>query len=148
MPDIDSIEAYEPYLGQANHWPRFELGKTRPDLHLVHEMNPGHAINAYRKLTRLAGGCYPRPHVKRTPLAMALLEQAIGDPVLYTDDQPQVSLEGETHGGLDVHLTELTLEACFDALARVDAIVPTDGKPPHPITRARVLLAELTNTTL
>lgn len=38
----------------------------------------------------------------------------------------------------------LTLEAVFDVLAKVDEASPTDGRPLHPIARARIVLDELT----
>lgn len=118
---------YGPYLGQVDRWVSTSKDNDTVELS-IHELSPGHAVNAYRKLCDWSHqpGMPLEMDIKRTPLAMALLQRAVGEPVLYADDQQ------------DVPITELvTLEACFDWLATLDDFDPVTS---HPITRARALL--------
>jgi hypothetical protein len=81
---------YTPFLGQVSHWPHFIDKDTSPDQVMIFEMAPGHAINALHKLIRWAREQWSEQEIRRTPLAMALLNQAVGASVLYEVDQVEV----------------------------------------------------------
>lgn len=117
-----SSPEYHEYLFQDRLWPSADKDGEVVDIDLMH---PAHAINAFHRLT---AGCDDRSDpandmVYSSPLALALLEQAVGTRVAYADP---------ASAGVDV-----TLEDCFDIVKVIDA---TEG---HPITRARRLQALL-----
>lgn len=134
---------YTPYLAQVGSWPSIDQGH---ELTPVWSMTPQHAISAYRKLLRWAAQrTYEQASpsyeaVQRSPLAMALLNQAVGFEVLYADDLPPAPLGDVAHP-----LSDVTLEAVFDALSELDAhTTAAGGKPVHILSRARVLHDALT----
>ena len=126
MSTLVNHEPYGPYLGQVDRWPSEKEGEAIS----VHEMNPAHAINAYRKLCDWAVEAGHGVSVKRTPLAMALLQRAVGEPVLYADDVPDTPASGV-----------LDLESAYDILATIDDYQINSSL--HPIARARMLLGQL-----
>jgi hypothetical protein len=114
-----SAPDYHLWLYQTEKWPSADKDELL-DIALMH---PAHAINAFHRLT---AGCDDRSDpandmVYSCPLALALLEQAVGEKVVYAD--PITT-------GVDV-----SLEDCFDFISEIDA---TSG---HPIARARRLQA-------
>lgn len=116
-----SSPGYFEYLFQTERWPSTNDGEE-VDIDLMH---PAHAINAFHRLT---AGCDDRSDpandmVYSSPLALALLEQAVGEKVTYAEP---------TTTGIDV-----SLEDCFDIIKVIDT---TQG---HPIARARALQALL-----
>lgn len=113
---------YGPYLGQVDRWPSDGRGEIS-----VHEMPPGHAINGYRRLCDWGLGV-GAGSVRHTALAGALLLRAVGEPVTYSADIPEVPIT-----------RTVTLEACYDWLATLDDLGPPTEL--HPVSRARALMA-------
>lgn len=113
---------YGPYLAQVDRWP----SESKEGEVSIHEMVPGYAINAYRRLCDW-GLEVGASNVKHTALASALLLRAVGEPVTYSADIPEVPIT-----------QRVSLEAAFDWLATLDDLGPPTET--HPITRARMLL--------
>lgn len=114
-----SAAAYFEYLYQDQLWPSADNDGEVVDIAAMH---PAHAINAFHRLT---AGCDDRSDpsndmVYSCPLALALLEQAVGEKITYAETLSAT--------GLDV-----SLEDCFDIVKVIDR---TQG---HPIARARAL---------
>lgn len=140
---------YQRYLGQSDMWP-----SESKDTVKIYSMAHGHAVNALHKLIEWGKeddrwGQQPEMHLRRTPLAMALLKQAVGEPVIYAEDLPEAPLErfdkvvAEHDDSIAVRID---LEDCYDALVKVseyDNATPI----PHPVTRARVLFRALATLT-
>lgn len=138
----EEFEDYQHWIGQVDAWPSSKAGEQIS----IWNMNPSHAISAYRKLLRWAIQRPPQlaspdyEDVKRSPLAMALLNQAVGFEVVYSDDLPEVGLDGRVVDPF----TDVDLERAYDALVELDAHQAASGRPLHILTRARVLHAALT----
>jgi len=135
--EVKELPDYASHLSQSSHWPR-EEGDVP-----IHEMNAGHAINAYHLLRRWAmDGHWPGNNASRvihTPLAMALLQQAVGVTVVYSDDLPPAPPVDDAELDDNAYSVHLDLEKCFDALEAI-------SDHTHPVTRARELLRSLVFT--
>lgn len=127
---------YAPYLGQSAHWPSERYGGQTLS---IHSMNPGHAINSYQKLLKWATPAWDEREARRTPLAMALLRQAVGVGILYEDDQPEAPHVDDFTADPEGLRGGATLEDAFDILERVYEHHPELDKL-HPVTRARALV--------
>lgn len=133
--DPEDFAEYQGWLAQVDLWPR--RGEESVS---IWGMNPSHAISAYRKLLRWADLRGNAESVPRTPLAMALLQQAVGSMVVYAADLPPAPL-----GDLAHPLSGVTLEAAYDALVALQRATDAAGKPLHILNRARILRDALTN---
>lgn len=111
------------YIHQDRHWPSESRGIVE-----ITGMDPIHAFNALRQLRSQL--LHDWPEVQRTPLAMALLEQAFEGKI------PSILVRAEPP-------SQLSLEDVFDALQELDD-VEGPGKNLHPITRARIVHERLT----
>ena len=127
---------YAAYLRQDRIWPSTSAGE---DVEIV-GMHPAQAINSYHRL--LAGMDDRDAPVNRgvysSPLALALLEQAVGESVVYAADVIEDSPAPVPF--------EFTLEECFDLLADLaayDKEVAQGNVRQHPIKRAKYLQARL-----
>lgn len=139
MSENEAFTNYARYLAQIDQWPSLDKADVS-----IWSMTPQHALSAFHKLLRW-GASQPRTDysdLRRTPLAMALLEQAVGTKVLYADDLPPAPL-----GGLAHPLSEVALETVYDALKALEETSNTGSTPLHPITRARIVHAHLTKET-
>lgn len=122
-PEMD----YTRYLRQTQIWPRVLGGSNAVEDKLIAEMTPQHAISAMHKLIGWAQPAWADHEIRRAPLALALLEQAVRLPVLYADDARLTNLPVD--GSLDdVLLVALArgLGECMDiepAALVADAIV-------------------------
>lgn len=96
---------------------------------MIIEMSPMHALAAWRKLREEAGERWD-PVVRRSPLAAALLKQALEEDILFAEDMAPAPLFLDSP---DLDEDDL-LERCFDGLAAIDALGHM-----HPVRRARVL---------
>lgn len=139
MPEHDMKVDYRDHLGQSTVWPRMNNDGTF-EQRQIHEMNQGHAINAFHVLVDW-GRQVDYPQIKYTNLAQALLTQAVGEQVVFAVDthlsaSPPVDDRDLDMDSFSVHVD---LEKCFDALAAV-------GDHEHPVTRARELMRALVNT--
>ena len=121
---------YVPYLYQSNLWPSASAEQDVP----IFGMHPAQAINAFHRLT---AGCDDRSDpandmVYTSPLALALLSQAVGEDVVYGTSVQ----DAESFG--------ITLEECYDILSIIDRMEANHteaNKHLHPIARARRLEA-------
>ncbi|MFL5865241.1 MAG: hypothetical protein ACJ780_31490 [Solirubrobacteraceae bacterium] len=135
MSETDTEVDYQGHLGQSDHWPRMNNGsyEERP----IHEMNPGHAINAFHVLLDW-GKAKDFPQIKYTNLAQALLTRAAGEQVVFATDTRLPDSPPVDGPSLDEHAYQvlLDLEKCYDALEAI-------SDHTHPVTRARELLRAL-----
>lgn len=129
---------YGAYLRQDQIWPSTSAGEDVQ----ISSMHPAQAINSYHRL--LAGMDDRSAPINRgvysSPLALALLEQAVGEAVLYASD---VLEEMDSTAAVPF---EFTLEECFDLLADLaayDKEVVEGNVRQHPIKRAKYLQARL-----
>ena len=134
---------YSNYLSQVDAWP----SEGAEEDVSIWNMSAQHAIAAFHKLNRWADNQrdWTRVSVRRTNLAQALLEQAVGEKVVYAADLAPAPLDGAPHP-----LADVPLESVYDALLvldRASTMAAADGKALHPITRARIVLDELTKET-
>jgi len=114
-------------LGQVHVYPSESKGRLA-----ILEMRPEHALNAWRLLREDAGERWD-PVVKRSPLAGALLRQALGEDMLFAEDQSESPLFLEdTVAGQDV-----LLERCYDGLMAIDRLM--QETPIHVIAQARII---------
>lgn len=126
---------YAPYLRQDVIWPSSSAGEDVP----IASMHPAHAISAYHRL--LAGMDDRSAPINRgvysSPLALALLEQAVGEAVIYLADVAEKEFAPVPF--------EFSLEECFDVLAEMRAYDSgvRNGEP-HPVKRAKHLQSLLT----
>ena len=113
------------YLQQDKSYPSESKGGAVD----IRDMEPAHAYRAYRSLRMMF---FPEwPEVKHSYLIAALIERAMeGDVALKRKG------ESARH--------TLTIEDVFDALQKVNDTVVANGKPLHPITRARIVHTHLT----
>ena len=118
------------------HWPNFIHQKIywpsvskREQVPLV-EMHPAHALSAYRKLVEI------NSQYEDTVLAYALLEQAVGQPVLYAQDVPESA-------DVPVAYVVPSLAECFDVMSRLVSVMATSAYS-HPVTQAQYLRDLLT----
>jgi hypothetical protein len=130
MMDWDAID-YISYLNQDVTWP------SHRDKKLVYiiAMHPSHAIGAYHVL--VDWGVDHHVNTVRSRLAMALLDQAIGESVVYEQDVPGVPDVQQARVS-----PSITLADCFDILecmADFDTEEPRDREHHHPIARAQHL---------
>lgn len=141
MPTYGPERDYGEWAHQTQEWPR-EGALIAPMP--IEQMPPAHAINAYRKFCSWFQDNHSRFDVNspeeaaRTPLARALLAQAVGRPVVYVDDLPTMPVEPSNLGALDVVGARLSLEMVYDAVVETENI-------DHPVTRARVILSTIKN---
>src|SRR5690349_18399716 len=92
------------YLRQGHVWPSESQGEDLP----IYEMKPPYALNAWRKLRDEAHEEERWHQVRLTPLAQALLRQALDTEVVFSDTLAPAPLFAED---------DALLERCFDALA-------------------------------
>lgn len=127
---------YGPYLRQDRIWPSTSAGADVE----INAMHPAQAINSYHRL--LAGMDDRSAPINRgvysSPLALALLHQAVGEAVTYTAD-----VEEDEFAPVPF---EFNLEECFDILADLafyDQDVSCGKVSRHPIKRAKFLQSRL-----
>lgn len=121
---------YAPYLRQSTLWPSISRGEDVS----IDGMHPAQAINSYHRL--LAGMDDRSAPINRgvysSPLAMALLEQAVGEAVIYVADVETPEVYAPP--------LEFSTEECFDILSAIDRL----SEDMHPIKRAYALQRMLT----
>lgn len=134
MPSILNNQAlYREYMDQSRWWPSASAGEAV----LIDAMHPAQAINSFH---RLVAGMNDRDDIVNRlvydcPLALALLEQAVGEKVSYTADIREYEV-------MHVPSPGPSLEECYDILKVMDhfeADATQAHERTHPISRARKL---------